>query len=612
MINIIKSILRKLPLIKYVYKFLSYCKYIGFISALKKVKAYFILKKPYNYYYRARLVFSKNERLVQEKVVFPKNIKFSILVPLYNTPKRFLIEMIDSLQLQTYKNWELCLADGSDSQYSEVEIICRKFAKKDKRIIYKKLETNLGISGNSNACIDMATGEYIGLLDHDDILHPSALYENVKAICETDADFLYSDEATFKNRINKIVTLHFKPDFAIDNLRANNYICHFSAFKRELINKAGKFRSEFDGSQDHDMVLRLTASAKIIYHIPKVLYFWRSHPNSTSFDIVSKKYAVEAGKNAVKEHLLLLGMAARVESSRAFPTIYRIIYEIAENPLVSIIILNKDNIEYLKKCIRSIITNSTYTSYEIIVVENNSKNNETFVYYEEIKKLNNVKIIYWENEFNFSEINNYAVKFSQGKHLIFLNNDIEIITGNWIEEMLMYSQRRDVGAVGAKLYYPDNTIQHAGVVIGLGADRIAGHIFYKVDKGNLGYMGKLEYAQNMSAVTAACMMMRRSVFDEVRGFDPQFKISYNDIDLCLRIRKAGYLIVWTPYAELYHYESKSRGLDNNKKNRIRFMKEVDLFKGRWSKELVSGDPYYNINLTLDRSDYSLKLTMSTS
>jgi GT2 family glycosyltransferase len=418
---------------------------------------------------------------------------------------------------------------------------------------------------------------------------------------------LYSDEVTFKNRIDKILTSHFKPDFAIDNLRANNYICHFSVFKRELINKVGKFRPKFDGSQDHDMVLRLTASAKIIFHIPKVLYFWRSYPNSTSLDIASKKYAIEAGKNAVKEHLSLLGMTARIESSRAFPTIYRIIYEITEKPLVSIIIPNKDNIEYLKKCIRSIISNSTYTSYEIIVVENNSKNNETFDYYEEIKKPNNIKIIYWENEFNFSEINNYAVKFSQGRHLIFLSNDIEIIAGNWIEEMLMYSQRRDVGAVGAKLYYQDNTIQHAGIVIGLGEDRIAGHIFYKVDRGSVGYMGKLEYAQNMSAVTAACMMVRRSVFDEVGGFDPQFKISYNDIDLCMRIRKAGYLIVWTPYAELYHHESKSRGLDSNKKNRIRFMKEINLFKERWSKELALGDPYYNINLTLNRSDYSIKL-----
>ncbi len=514
--------------------------------------------------------------------------------------------MIESVIAQTYCKWELCLADGSDAEHGYVQKICKKYSKDDSRIIYKKLEKNEGISGNTNRCIEMATGDYLALLDHDDLLHPSALYENMKVICEHNADFIYTDELTFSNQIDNVITMHFKPDFAIDNLRANNYICHFTTFKGELQKKVGLFQNEYNGSQDHDFVLRLSEQAHTIIHIPKILYYWRSHPDSVALDINSKTYAIEAGKRAVRDHITRCGMNAIVESSIAFPTIYRIKYDLVKKPLVSIILLNKNHQKDLEKCVCSIFDKSTYTNYEINIIDNGSTENEIKIYYDRIKNNKRVRIINWENAFNYSEINNHAVKQANGEYIIFLNNDTSVITPEWIEEMLMYAQRSNVGAVGAKLYFDDNTIQHAGVVLGLGADRVAGHSHYRMPKENLGYMGRLYYAQNVSAVTGACMMMRKSVFEEVNGFDESFRVAFNDVDLCMRIRKAGYLIVFTPYAELYHYESKSRGLEDTPEKQKRFQGEVLRFKERWKKELEAGDPYYNPNLTLDREDFSVK------
>lgn len=551
-------------------------------------------------------LFTEQELAEQRKHQFPKSIKFSIVVPLFNTPEKFLREMIQSVIDQTYANWELCLADGSDAEHGLVERICRQYAKKDSRIKYKKLEKNLGISGNTNACLEMASGDYIGLFDHDDLLHPAALYEVMRAICEQGADFIYTDELTFSGNISNVITAHFKPDYAPDNLRANNYICHFSVFSDRILENVKGFRSEYDGSQDHDFILRATECAKKIVHIPEILYYWRSHPNSVAADINSKTYAIEAGKRAVHDHILRHDMESVVESSRAFPTIYRIKYELKETPLVSIIIPNKNHLEDLRRCIESILEKSTYTAYEIIVVDNGS--NETGVqdYYRELNQNERIRVVSWNEEFNFSAINNYGVEFAQGKYLILLNNDTEIITKSWIEEMLMYAQRQDVGAVGTKLYYGDDTIQHAGVVLKLGRHRAAGHIFSKVDKENLGYMGRLCYAQNLSAVTFACVMIPRHVWDEVGGLDESFAVAFNDVDMCMRIRKAGYLIVWTPYAELYHYESKSRGLEDTPEKKKRFEGEVKRFQERWKDELAAGDPYYNPNLSLDREDFSLR------
>lgn len=591
-------------------KFMKYAQQNGFRAAVHKTRVHNKEQKKLRKLRRIDLSkISAERRSAEEKTVFDKDVCFSIVVPLYNTPIRFLKEMIASVEAQTYSKWELCLADGSDSSHGDVETEVRKLAEKDSRIKYKKLESNLGISENTNACLKMATGNYIALFDHDDVLHPSALYEMMKAICEQGADYVYTDEATFESpNIKKIITYHFKPDYAIDTLRANNYICHFSAFSKEVLDKAGFFRAEYDGSQDHDMILRLTSYAKNVVHIPKLLYFWRSHPMSVAMDINSKTYAIEAGKRAVRDNIKKSGYDAEVESSRAFPTIYRIRYKLkAKEPeKVSIIIPNKNNEKVLKKCIHSIIERTTYPNYEIIIVDNGSDQKSLFNYYESLKKQPNVQIINYDKPFNYSAINNYAVQYASGKYYVLLNNDIQIITRRWIEEMLMYVQRDDVGAAGAMLYYPDNTIQHAGIIMKLGSDRIAGHAFHKWPRGTVGYMGRLCYAQNMTAVTAACMMVKASVYQEVGGFDETYPVAFNDVDFCLKIRESGKLIVWTPYAEAYHFESKTRGRDDDNDERIaRFKGDCQRFREKWEKVLNDGDPYYNPGFSLDTSSFDI-------
>lgn len=553
---------------------------------------------------------SLEERKKQEETVFSRNITFSILVPLYNTPTKFLTEMIDSVLHQTYRNWELCLADGSDASHSSVAEICKNYIQKDSRVKYQKLSTNEGISGNTNACYKMATGEYIGLFDHDDILHPTALYEYMKYICDKDADYLYCDETTFKGNstIDDMLTIHFKPDFAIDNLRANNYICHFSVFDRNLLKGMELFRTEFDGSQDHDMILRLTSRAKHVEHVPKLLYYWRSHKGSVAADINAKSYAIEAARGAVADHLKNSGFKNfEIISTKAFETIFRIKYEIIGNPKISIVIPNKDHIDDLKRCIDSILKQSTYDNYEIIVVENNSTLQETEDYYKKLESNEKIHIIRYKGEFHFSRICNLGVDHATGEYVLLLNNDTQVISIDWIEELLMYAQRKDVGAVGAKLYYEDKTIQHAGIVIGLGAHRTAGHTHYRVAQTNLGYMGRLCYTQDVSAVTGACLMVKKALYQKIGGLDEAFAVALNDVDFCLRLREKGYLNVWNPYCELYHYESISRGMDNQGNKAERYQQEADHFREKWKELLEKGDPYYNPNFSLDRSDYSLKL-----
>lgn len=540
---------------------------------------------------------------------FPKDITFSILVPLYNTPKQFLKEMIDSVTAQTYDKWELCLADGSDVAHGYVEQICREYIKKDGRIRYKRLEKNEGISGNTNRCYEMATGQYIGLFDHDDILHPSVLYEYMKVICEQDADYIYCDEATFKNGdIDNMITLHFKPDYAIDNLRANNYICHFSVFARELLEGTELFRTQFDGSQDHDMILRLTTRARKVVHVPKLLYYWRSHKASVASGISAKTYCIDAARGAIADHLSRLGMKNfEITSTRAFETIFRIRYQLTGEPKISIVIANKDHYEDLSRCITSILEKSTYENYEIIVVENNSTTQEIRDYYEEIGKHPAIRVVTYEGEFNYSRINNFGVQYATGEFVLLLNNDTQVITPDWMEELLMYGQREDVGAVGAKLYYEDKTIQHAGIVLGLGAHRTAGHTHYRVNIENVGYMGRLCYAQDVSAVTGACLLVRTSLYRELGGLDESFAVALNDVDFCLRLREKGLLNVFTPFAELYHFESKSRGLDDKDEKAERYNQESARFREKWKEVLEKGDPYYNPNFSLDRSDFSLKI-----
>lgn len=561
----------------------------------------------------------------ERETVFPGMVKISILVPLWNNQREFQIEMLDSVMNQTYENWELCLADGSDEAHSYIGDICREYAQRaGGRIVYKKLEKNGGIAGNTNECLKLATGEYIGLLDQDDILHPSVLYEYVKAINEQGADYLYCDETTFKSGdINKMLTMHFKPDFAPDNLRANNYICHFSVFARTLLDGNELFRPKFDGSQDHDMILRLTDNAEKIVHVPRLMYYWRSHAGSVASGIDAKPYAVEAAKGAVAEHLRKHGYENfRITGTRAFETIFRIRYEIIGTPKVSVVIANKDHAEDLRRCVSSIREKSTYDNYEIIVVENNSTTEEIRGYYSELlgypyedtdgkdvlrSEDGKITIVIYKGEFNYSAVNNLGVSFAGGDYILLLNNDTEVITVNWMEELLMYAQREDVGAVGAKLYYGDKTIQHAGVVIGLGAHRTAGHTHYKQHRQNLGYMGRLCYAQNVTAVTGACLMVKKSLYEEVGGLEEDFAVSLNDVDFCLKLRRRNLLNVFTPFAELYHYESVSRGLDDNGEKAERYNRESARFREKWKEELEQGDPYYNPNFSLDRSDFSLKV-----
>ena len=547
------------------------------------------------------LALTNSKRTMQENTVFPKQIKFSLITPLYNTNEEYLITMIESVIAQTYGNWELCLTDGSDDEHSNIMFICREYADKDSRIKYKKLEKNFGISENSNKAIEMSGGDYIGLIEHDDALHPSALYEIMKVICEYNSDFIYTDEAVFSSN-GKITLRHYKPDYAVDTLCSRNYISRFTVFSRTLMDKAGVFRSEFDGSQDYDLILRYTYIASNVRHISKLLYFHRKREKS---NIEKKLSVISSAERAITEHLKTRGSRAQVESKIGLPGYYRVIYELTEKPLVSIIIPNRDNASLLRNCLSSIMEKTTYDNYEIIIVENNSADNATLNFYKELKRYDNVHIINWEGKkFNFSEICNMGYRHAKGEQLIFLNNDIEIITPNWIEEMLMYCQRDDVGVVGAKLYFSNRSIQHAGVVLGI--EGTAGHILYGAPFGSTGYMGGLQIVQNMSAVTGACMMVKRKVFEDVGFFPPEFYNSYNDVDLCIRIRKAGYLVVWTPYAEAYHFESKSRGYNITHEKKRKLTNEIALFKLKWKNELAAGDPYYNRNFSLDNANYSIK------
>lgn len=539
----------------------------------------------------------------QRQHKFSYSPKISVVIPLYNTPLKYLKEILESLLNQSYGNLEVCLADGSSEDNVE-KFIKRRYGRNPK-IRYQRLKKNLGISENTNAAIEMASGEYIMLSDHDDVVTRDALFEIVKAINKNrDADIVYTDEDKVTMDGKDYFEPSFKPDYNLDLLRSSNYICHIFVVKRSLLEKAGTFRKEYDGAQDFDLILRCCEKAKKIVHIPKILYHWRSHPNSTAEKPESKMYAFEAGRRALEAHYERSGIKASVELTSLFGR-YKTVYQVTGHPKVSIIIPNKDHIEDLDKCLKSIWEKTTYDNYEIIIVENNSEEKDTFAYYEMIQSIkDNVRVLTWKKGFNYAAINNYAVSYAQGEFLLFLNNDVEIITERWIEEMLGYCQREDVGIVGAKLYYPDDTVQHAGVIIGMGG--VAGHIFCGAGRGEYGYCAKLVSAQDYSAVTAACMMTTKQLFEKVEGFDEGFQVAFNDIDYCMKVRKEGKLVVFTPYAELYHYESKSRGKEETAAQLKRFTGEVRRFEKKWPEILEKGDPYYNKNLTLKKGDCSLR------
>ena len=545
---------------------------------------------------------TKEELQEQKNTKFKINPKISIIIPMYNTPVNFFEELVDNLIGQTYSNWELCLADGSPEENKELE----KIYKKDERIKYKFIGENKGIAGNTNEALSLVTGDFVALLDHDDLLPLFSLYEIVKCINENpDVEFIYTDEDKFEKLGGKRYDPYFKSDFAPDTLRANNFICHFSVFKKELMDKLGGFRSEYDGAQDYDILLRMSEETNKIVHIPKILYHWRVHALSTAkAGGTAKPYAYEAGIKAIQDHINRLGLKGTVEQGNTLGT-YKINYEVIGNPKVSIIIPNKDYINTLKVCLNSLKKLTTYENYEIIVVENNSEESETFEYYKKIDGKDKIKVVYFpEKEFNYSKIINFGVKNSTGDYIIQLNNDTELMTPNWIQEMLGFAQREDVGAVGVELFYPDNTIQHAGIIIGIGG--VAGHVFKNLPKGIHGYFSKDAMIQNLSAVTAACIMTPKSIYDDVDYMDEKFKVAFNDVDFCLKIREKGKLIVYNPFVQFKHYESKSRGFEDTPEKKERFQAEIDRFHDKWQSVLDKGDPYYNINLRLDNDQCAIR------
>ena len=531
----------------------------------------------------------------------------SIVIPAYKTPEKYLREMLDSIKNQTYKNWEVCLVNGSPAGEGKiVERVMNQYTAEDARFRYENLGENLGISGNTNAALKMAKGDFIVLADHDDTLPEHALYEVARAVNDhPDCEVIYSDEDKLDMDGGALFEPHFKPDFNPDLLTSVNYICHLFVVKRQLLEQVGGFRHQFDGAQDYDFIFRCTENAKEIYHIPKVLYHWRCHQNSTASNPESKMYAFEAGGKAIMAHYERCGIPAEKVEKGVDYGIYHTAFHILGNPLVSVIIPNKDHTQDLDLCIRSIIERATYQNIEFVVIENNSTEPETFAYYEKIQKeFSQVKVVRWEREFNYSAINNFGVQFAEGEYLLFLNNDTEIIEPRLFEEMLGFCQRPEVGIVGARLLYQDDTIQHAGVVVGFGG--IAGHTFIGVHKAENTYFHRAMCAQDYSAVTAACMMTKASLFKEVGGFTEELAVAFNDIDYCMKVRAAGKLVVYAPYALMYHYESKSRGLEDTPEKVARFNREVAVFARRWPDILKNGDPYYNPNLTLRKSNFALR------
>ena len=530
----------------------------------------------------------------KEGAAFRYQPLISIVMPVYNVEELWLRAAIESVSKQIYGQWELCIVDDASTK-PHIKTVLQEYMNRDGRVRAVFLEENLGISGASNAALDLATGEFVGLLDNDDELAPFALFEVVKLLNQVpDLDFVYSDED--KLEVNGARTEpFFKPDFSPDLLTSMNYICHFSVFRRDLLRQIGGFRKGFEGSQDYDLVLRATEHARNIAHIPKVLYHWRKIPGSASASVNAKDYAFQAGCRALEEALVRRGQNGKVEM--IMPGRYRIRYEIEDRPLVSIIIPTKDKVEFLRRCLDSIRGKSSYTNYEIIVVDNNSIEAETMHYLDLIRKRPECRVLSFNEPFNYARLNNFAAGQAKGEFLLFLNNDTEVITSGWMEEMISHAQRREIGAVGIKLLFPNNIVQHGGVIVGLGG--VAGHAFYGSPAGDHGYIDFAMITRNCAAVTAACLMMRREVFEEVGGFDEEIDVAYNDVDLCLKIISNSYYIVWTPHATLYHYESVSRGQFQPERN-------TRYFCDKWQKFLEGGDPFYNPQLALDRNDFMVK------
>lgn len=518
---------------------------------------------------------------------------FSIIVPLYRTPLPFLHDMVESVRGQLYRNWELLLLNASPEDDGLAAALSDLA---DERIKVIDLPDNAGIASNTNAGIERARGDYIVFFDHDDALDPFALLKYAQQIeKDPSVDAIYCDE-DFLNEAGEYVAPHFKSDFNLDLLRCHNYITHLLAVRASYA-KELMLRSEFDGAQDYDFLLRLVEKTNNIVHVPDVLYHWRISDTSTAKSAGNKGYADEAGRMALQEHLDRCGLAAKAESTES-ACFYHVAYDVAGDPLVSIIIPNKDSVKVLSRCIDSVELKTSYRNFEIVVIENNSVEDETFAYYRDIQeRFDNVRVVTWDGPFNYSAINNFGANNARGEYLLLLNNDTEVIEPGWMTAMLGLCQRDDVGVVGAKLLFPDDTVQHAGVTMikcsSVNDNAGPMHVFSHLDRDDPGYMRRVQLVQDLSAVTAACLMTKRSVFDAVGGLSDDFVVAFNDVDYCLRVRKTGKLVVYTPDALLYHHESFSRGADNVGLNVERFIREQGRMRMTWSEYYVNGDPYHS-------------------
>lgn len=598
----------------------------------------------YNEWYKK--VRISDEALAQQRESagdFAQQPTFSIVIPVYATPEKFLRRMLDSIREQTYPKFEVCLVDATPyakiqhdpAQGRTPQEVLAEYAAADSRFRYETLAENLGIAENTNAAIRMATGDFIVLADHDDELEPQALYECVRAInAHPDVQVLYSDEDKVDFEDIYYFEPHFKTDFNPDLLRSVNYICHLFVARRSLLDAIAENaadgrkvyeRSAYDGAQDYDLILRATEKAQAmessfnaldqellrqgrftssnIIHIPMVLYHWRAHQASTAQHPEAKLYAFEAGARAVYDHCKRIGLPIQKVEQGITYGFYHPIYE-NQQPLISVVIPNKDHTADLDKAISS-LSAGNYKNLEFIIVENNSDQAETWAYYEALpQRFPNVKVVKWDGPFNYSAINNYGVQFTHGEYLLFLNNDIEEINPDSIDEMIGYVQREDVGICGARLLYPDEDIQHAGVIMGMGG--IAGAAFVRTHDSDLSYMHRAKCIQDYSCVTAACLLTKRSLFDAVGGFTEKLAVAFNDVDYCMKVRALGKLVVYNPYAKFYHYESKSRGMEDTPEKLARFHSEILTFGTTWKDILRGGDPYYSPALTFRKANFALK------
>ncbi|MDD4851196.1 MAG: glycosyltransferase family 2 protein [Gemmiger sp.] len=555
--------------------------------------------------WRHRADLPLRRELKRQRAAVPAGPVISIVVPLYNTPERFFRQMLRSVQRQSYPRWQLVLVDASDAAHPTPGKLARAAAGRDSRIFYQKIE-NGGIAENTTAGFALATGGYLTLLDHDDLLYPNALYECCQAIA-AGADFVYSDEIVLSANLKKLGGYHFKPDFAPDYLRGCNYITHLAVFSRPLLDRVGAAEYKaFDGAQDHELILRLTEKAEKITHIPKVLYSWRGHAGSTAAGMEAKPYALAAGERAIDAQLARLGLPGKAERVPGAPGAYQIQYELTGEPLVSVLIPNKDHTEDLERCLHSLYEKAGYPNFEVLVIENNSTLPATEEYYRALPaRYPGCRVVRYQGGFNFAAINNFGVGEAKGSHLLLLNNDIEILSDGFLRELLSYSQRPDVGAVGAKLYYPDDTIQHAGVLMGINGS--AGHSHKSYPRSAVGDIYRLVTTQNYMAVTGACLMTKTALYREAGGLDAEnFAVAYNDVDYCLRLWQQGLLNVFTPRAEAYHYESKSRGLDTTAENTARYEGEKQRFYEKYKRYIDAYDPYYNPHFNNLFENFGLK------